>query len=240
MAPRILGNIDSAKGKPHPRWADSSFRDGDPNEKWHSRATKCAPLSAKRRHSPDSAGERANPGRGILPSLLTPIKTESAAEPNSQLYRFSPSPPASSMRYHQQVFSTDVRGSSSSASFENEHPSFSNGTSSSYHSNSSSTSAPYTNSGSTHSGSYSDRGSGEYPLSGSEDSRNYSEHYHSSPSSQSTPFCSCRSSTAANHAYIALSHQLESTIGSLRQYAHHPNNQCPLYRRIAELHGLLQ
>lgn len=73
-------------------WADSSFRDGDPNEKWHSRATKCAPL-AKRRHSPDAARNGTNPGRGVLPSLLTPIKIETATKPKSQLYRFSPSPP---------------------------------------------------------------------------------------------------------------------------------------------------
>ncbi|KAJ7704209.1 hypothetical protein B0H16DRAFT_1747716 [Mycena metata] len=79
--------VRELRGKPHPRWADSNFRDGDPNEKWHSRATKCAPLP-KRRHSPDlSPGDAPRP-----PQLLPPIKTEVAAEASPHLYRFSASP----------------------------------------------------------------------------------------------------------------------------------------------------
>ncbi|KAJ7069356.1 hypothetical protein C8F01DRAFT_1112400 [Mycena amicta] len=81
--------VRELRGKPHPRWADSAFRDGDPNEKWHSRATKCGPAqqavnNGKRRLSSPTSG------RTILP----PIKTET--DLNSSLYRFSASPPPAS------------------------------------------------------------------------------------------------------------------------------------------------
>jgi hypothetical protein len=38
-----------------------------------------------------------------------------------------------------------------------------------------------------------------------------------------------------------LSHQLQSTLNSLRQYAQHPeNSQCQLFRRITELYSLMR
>ncbi|KAJ7489056.1 kinase-like domain-containing protein [Mycena latifolia] len=33
----LEGLVRELRGKPHPRWADSTFNDGDPNQKWHSR-----------------------------------------------------------------------------------------------------------------------------------------------------------------------------------------------------------
>ncbi|KAJ7133545.1 hypothetical protein C8R44DRAFT_977663 [Mycena epipterygia] len=84
--------VRELRGKPHPRWADSNFRDGDPNEKWHSRATKCAPLP-KRRASPDH-GHGPHP-----PALLPPIKTEGPPDPAPHLYRFSASPGPGGHRY---------------------------------------------------------------------------------------------------------------------------------------------
>ncbi|KAJ3506747.1 hypothetical protein NMY22_g17150 [Coprinellus aureogranulatus] len=62
--------VRELRGKPHPRWADTNFRDGDPNEKWHSRATKCVPLS-KRGIGSDDHPPRSGRGNG-----LSPIKTE--------------------------------------------------------------------------------------------------------------------------------------------------------------------
>ena len=111
-------------GKPHPRWADSNFRDGDPNEKWHSRATKCLPAQKRGsqpqspqqpqqngQHTTDGGGNVSTNGTGGDPrngvstrgmqSLLSPIKSEPMTDTNNNahLYRFSPSP-APSMRYH--------------------------------------------------------------------------------------------------------------------------------------------
>ncbi|KAJ7160175.1 hypothetical protein C8R46DRAFT_905568 [Mycena filopes] len=101
--------VRELRGKPHPRWADSNFRDGDPNEKWHSRATKCAPLTnTKRRHSPDlSPGEGPRP-----PQLLPPIKTEVAPDSSPHLYRFSASPGPPRSGYPTASFAEAHRGSS--------------------------------------------------------------------------------------------------------------------------------
>lgn len=230
-------------GKPHPRWAESSFRDGDPNEKWHSRATKCVPLTKRRAHSPELVDDHstANGRNGVISSLLTPIKTEAPPDPSPQLYRFSPSP-APSMRYH--TFQADVRASSAS-SFDNEQrPPYSAPSSSgSYHTTSSAASGSY-NHHSSHPTSgtspYSDGGSTNYPLSGSDDGRAYAEHYTPS-TSPAHSFCHCRANPAMGNAYISLSQQLQSTLNSLRQYNQHPSNsQCLLYRRISELHNLMQ
>ena len=55
------------------------------------------------------------------------------------------------------------------------------------------------------------------------------------------PYCSCRASPGASHAYMSLSHQLQSTLSALRQYSSHPaNTPCLLYRRISELHNPMQ
>ncbi|KAF9000934.1 hypothetical protein BDZ89DRAFT_1147104 [Hymenopellis radicata] len=76
---------------------------------------------------------RANPGCGILLSLLTLIKTESTAKPNIQLHVFLLLP-ARVIHCPQQAFIANARSPSSSTSLENEHSSFSNATSNSYHS----------------------------------------------------------------------------------------------------------
>ncbi|KAG6889498.1 hypothetical protein C0995_000664 [Termitomyces sp. Mi166 len=219
--------VRELRGKPHPRWADSSFRDGDPNEKWHSRATKCAPVHKRRGSSP----ERTN-GRAVLPSL-SPIKTEPVNDTSSQLYRFSasPAPPA---RYHS--FQNDVR-SPPSSSYENEHPPYppnnsnyhpSSGSPSAYHAPLHSNSVP---------SSYSDGGS--YTLSGSDDGNSYHSG-HGDQYSSSHPLCSCRTSPGSSLAYISLAQQLQASLSSLRQYSPHPpNTSCIIYRRIVELNNIM-
>lgn len=219
--------VRELRGKPHPRWADSNFRDGDPNEKWHSRATKCMPLSKRQGPSQERPSGRA------LPSSLSPIKTEPVAEPSPHLYRFSPSP-APSMRYHS--FQTDVRSPSTSSYDNDQQPPYG---SSNYYPPSSSPSASYH--GPQHPGSvpssYSDAGS--YTLSGSDDGNAYRGEYpaHGSASSH---MCPCRTSPGTGVAYISLAQQLQTSLNSLRQYSHHPpNTQCLLYRRIVELNNIM-
>ncbi|KAK0445714.1 hypothetical protein EV421DRAFT_2034236 [Armillaria borealis] len=182
--------VRELRGKPHPRWADSSFRDGDPNEKWHSRATKCAPLSAAKRTRAPSPSVKAE----------APPDTTGGG---GTLYRFSPSPPApapASMRYHQNEYAGG-----------------------SYHS--SPGSGSYNGNGYEGGGGEYGRGGGGYAAA------DEAEH----------PYCSCRASPGASHAYMSLSHQLQSTLTALRQYSSHPaNTPCLLYRRITELHNLMQ
>ncbi|KAF8157922.1 hypothetical protein B0H34DRAFT_435091 [Crassisporium funariophilum] len=234
--------VRELRGKPHPRWAESSFRDGDPNEKWHSRATKCVPLP-KRNGQPAQPNQQLSDellrnGRAV-PSLLSPIKTEPLAEANNpHLYRFSPSP-APSMRYH--TFQADVR-SDSSSSFDNDsRPSYNpaNG-SAPYHPPSNN--AHYSANGNSNPApsSYSDGGGGgNYPLSNSDDGNNsYGDHFSASPQSHFS--CPCRANPALGLAYMQLSQTLQSSLSTLRQYSHHPpNSQCSLFRRIVELNNAL-
>ncbi|RDB14688.1 hypothetical protein Hypma_016431 [Hypsizygus marmoreus] len=230
--------VRELRGKPHPRWAESNFRDGDPNEKWHSRASKCPPLTSlkqRRGQSPERPGDRYS--NRSVPSLLSPIKTEPTTEPSPHLYRFSPSP-APSVRYH--TFQTEVR-SPSTSSFDNDIPQAYGGSSAvPFHSPSSPT-VPYhgggTNAGSVPS-SYSDGGS--YTLSGSDDGNGYPADQYPVNGSPSQNFCPCRTSPGTGVAYISLAQQLQASLNSLRQYSHHPpNTTCLLYRRIVELNNLM-
>ncbi|KAF5377968.1 hypothetical protein D9615_006715 [Tricholomella constricta] len=213
------------EGKPHPRWADSNFRDGDPNEKWHSRATKCPPLTKRRLPSQE------RPAGRTLPSALSPIKTEPVSDTSPSLYRFSPSPgPAPPMRYH--TFQTDVRSSSTSSY---DHEQYQN-----YHPSSCSPTAPYhaPQHASSVTSSYSD--SGSYTLSSSDDGSTYHNDSYPSHNSTSHSMCPCRTSPGTGVAYISLAQQLQTSLNSLRQYSHHPpNTSCLLYRRIVDLNHIM-
>lgn len=206
--------VRELRGKPHPRWAESTFGNGDPNEKWHSRAAKCQPLAKRRGHSP------ARLGLGDIRSqsaLMSPVKSEPSGE-NGGLYRFTPSP--TSARYN----GYDQQGQQQQPGFDG---SYSN-------TPSTSPSVNYTNgngSGPIPS-SYSDGG---YNLSGSDDGNVYgSDQYNQN-------ICSCRTNPATGLAYIGLAQQLQSSLSSLRQYSHHPSNTtCSLYRRIVDLDNAMQ
>ncbi|KAJ6622617.1 hypothetical protein B0H10DRAFT_2013499 [Mycena sp. CBHHK59/15] len=208
--------VRELRGKPHPRWADSNFRDGDPNEKWHSRATKCAPT-----HSTSASTSPVSPtAKRRAPSphhALPPIKTEGPPDPAPHLYRFSPSPPAP--RYPVSVPPRTVSAFDSPDSYGGGYPA--------------SPPAPYTPASS----SYSDGSAHHYA------SDDYRSGYSPSPPhhSQAHGFCPCRASPALGHAYIGLSQSLQSALGAARQYAHHPpGTACVLFRRIADLASLMQ
>ncbi|KAF9527516.1 hypothetical protein CPB83DRAFT_907526 [Crepidotus variabilis] len=245
--------VRELRGKPHPRWAESGFRDGDPNEKWHSRATKCIPLQ-KRTSLPQSPtngqptdvdprnGQATTPGGRGMQNLL--IKTEPATDANSHLYRFSPSP-APSMRYHS-FQQGDLRGSEahSQSSFDADPRSaYATGANGSGYHSTNPTNGHYS-SGTTSNGAvaaapsnYSDGGSnGAYPLNGSDDGNHstYGE-YH-----RHTSTCPCRSNPALGMTYMTLSQALQTSLNTLRQYSHHPSNaQCSLLRRINDLNTAL-
>lgn len=180
-------------------------------------------------------------GGRVLSSLLSPIKTEPAGEGPPQLYRFTPSPPPA-MRYSN--FSADVRGATSS-SYDQDHRSAYTNTHQSHNSNiqyhtspSSSPSGNYVAHHQQTSNGYSD-GANHYPVSGSDDGH-YNEHY--SPEGSSSPtFCPCRTNPATAVAYLSLSEHLQTSLTSLRQFAHHPpHTQCSVYRRMLELYSLIR
>lgn len=222
--------VRELRGKPHPRWADTNFRDGDPNEKWHSRATKCVPLSKR---GVDEHGSRSARG-----SMLSPIKTEPSTEgQNPNLYRFSPSP-APSVRYH----NFDVRRTSSNGSFES--PEQQRQQQQQYNSPTA-ISMQYPTSPTTHyngnsNTTYPENGNGGYAMgNNSDDGSNYSDQYSSSGSTPQS-FCPCRNHPTTGVAYMGLSQQLQNSLTSLRQFNHPPNTSCLVYRRILELNDLLQ
>ncbi|EJF63274.1 hypothetical protein BD309DRAFT_859987 [Dichomitus squalens] len=75
--------VRELRGKPHPKWAEPTFCDGDPNEKWHSRSSR----RLQYQKGPRDRHEEAN---GRMPPA---IKTEHGSDPSQQhLYRFTPSP----------------------------------------------------------------------------------------------------------------------------------------------------
>jgi len=103
----------------------------------------------------------------------------------------------------------------------------------SYHPPASGASIPY-NSGHRNSGD-SSFSEGEYR----DDDRTYDGHY-TPDRSPIQAFCPCRTNPATSHAYIALSNQLQSTLGSLRPYYQHSSSSpCAAYRRVVELNTLL-
>ncbi|PFH51210.1 hypothetical protein AMATHDRAFT_143112 [Amanita thiersii Skay4041] len=223
--------VRELRGKPHPKWAENNFRDGDPTEKWHSRAAKCAPLTKRgAQHSDDNSH-----GSRVAPTLLSPIKTEPVSDSPGQLYRFSPSP-GPAMHYH--TFQPEGRGTTTSSSYENgqRHSFGVNSTGSGqYHGQ---VHGVHYN-GSDHnssSGASSHHDAGEYSIdrNGNHDGRSYDNQYNHG-------YCPCRSSPTTGVAYISLLQQIKSSLSSIRQYTHHPSNtQCLLYRRIMELNSLMQ
>ena len=75
-------------GKPHPRWADPNYYDGDSSDKWHTRSQKRGNFIAS---------SLAKQRRQQSPSQVSPlVKTEPTADIQQNCYyRLSPSPPPS-------------------------------------------------------------------------------------------------------------------------------------------------
>ncbi|KAJ8518442.1 hypothetical protein ONZ45_g4490 [Pleurotus djamor] len=254
--------VRELRGKPHPRWADSNFGNGDPSEKWHSRASKShAQGNSKQPPPPPGGGNQNNHGvqsmrngaggvGGVMSSLLTPIKTEANAESmHAQLYRFTPSPGPSGVRYS--AFHGEPR-SPSTSSFEGDqrHPLHHHASSNSppmpFHP---STSAPpmsyvgHPNSGGE--SPYSDTRNGHATINGSQNYQMVDNRTYTQPqtgyTSSNDPMCPCRTNPATTNTYILLSQQVQSTLSAVRQYNNHPpDSRCLLYRRILELHNQLQ
>lgn len=220
--------MQNTAGKPHPRWADSNFRDGDPNEKWHSRATKCVPLSKRGVGDDHPARNRGN--------MLSPIKTEPSTDSQDpSLYRFSASP-APPVRYH----TFDIRRTSSNGSFDAPDQQRQQ-----QYNSPTSLNMPYPTSPTAHfngtsGSSYPDNRNGSYAIgSNSDDGSNYSDQYSSNGSTPQN-FCPCRNHPTTGVAFMNLQQQLQNSLTSLRQFPHPPNTSCLVYRRVAELNDLLQ
>ncbi|TCD68324.1 hypothetical protein EIP91_010962 [Steccherinum ochraceum] len=210
--------VRELRGKPHPRWAEPNFCDGDASEKWHSRSSKRAQFHRQKREYPeDGVHGMENP---LMSSI---VKVEPSAEATQRrLYRLSPSPP--SMNYnghHQHPQQHHVQGDCSPVD----------------DTSMSSTGYPSPSSNSYH---------GRQPGPSSITMPNNDLYYHQpyirpADSPQVPPSCTCVTNPAAGHPLIGLTHQLQNALHLLRQLPEHSNRhqQCIILRRITELNDLL-
>lgn len=205
-------------GKPHPRWAEPNFCDGDATEKWHSRSTKRSQFHRQKREYGEENGQHLEGSMMNGPV----VKVEPSAEGSQRrLYRLSPSPPAMSYsNQHQHPQQHHVQGDCSPADDGSLCSTYPSPTSTSYHG----------------------RQAGPSSISMPNNDLYYHQPYIRSDSAQVQPSCTCLTNPAAGHPLIGLTHQLQNTMQLLRQLPEHSNrhHQCVILRRITELNELLQ
>ncbi|KAH9949782.1 hypothetical protein B0H21DRAFT_777052 [Amylocystis lapponica] len=217
--------VRELRGKPHPRWAEPNFCDGDATEKWHSRSSKRLQSQFQRQRR-DGFPDVVHPSDGVVPHISS-VKPEPSVEISQHsLYRFSPQPSNGS------AYSPAAQYPPTYTRNQN-HPTH-NGSSSPeeesamvYSSASSSSSMGYQDhrvadaSGHIH--------GDQYP-------------YLRPVTVDSVPHhsCSCISNPAAANPLIALTNQLRHTMHSIRQLPeHHSHHQCLIVKRVLELDDIL-
>ncbi|KAI0250998.1 hypothetical protein BJV78DRAFT_1127239 [Lactifluus subvellereus] len=209
--------VRELRGKPHPRWAEANFCDGDPNEKWHSRASKRPPgmrLDLRRQRSSFDVGQPS------ASASHTPIKSEPGDLSQSFPYRFSPSPDSAQASPYQMFPPQTPSGSY----HEHVMPYGSSGNSSGEGSAGSSSYSPYLPPPGTY---HSDAGADpRYRSQQESDSRDI--------------YCPCHANPNASAVLVGLSQQLQGAIGIMRGLQEHTGHSpCALTRRIQELSELL-
>ncbi len=208
-------------GKPHPKWAEPNFCDGDANEKWHSRSSRRLQYQKVGRDRHDD-GQHLQGANGRVPPA---IKTEQASDPNQQnLYRFTPSPT------HPAV---DGSSAHTYGLYRGQHAQavYSPADDSSCYSSPSSASV-MTYSEARHGVSNGDHYYHEQPH----------QHQHQQYVQAPAPPCACLTNPAAGTALIGLTTQLQNTAVLLRQLPEHNTSRqaCAIVRRVTELNEIMQ
>ncbi|KAI0647882.1 hypothetical protein C8Q79DRAFT_906867 [Trametes meyenii] len=207
--------VRELRGKPHPKWAEPNFCDGDVTEKWHSRSSRRLQYQKPSRDRDDGGGAGQLQGsNGRMPPA---IKTETDP-PQHQLYRFTPSPPSSAVDNASAQSYTLYR--THEAQHQHGHAVYSPTDDSSCYSSPSSASVM----------TYSEARHGAAMANGDP---YYQEQYvHHS--------CSCVTNPAAGNPLIGLTTQLQSTLALLRQLPEHSSrHSCVILRRVAELNDIM-
>ncbi|KAI0086942.1 hypothetical protein BDY19DRAFT_995376 [Irpex rosettiformis] len=213
--------VRELRGKPHPRWAEPNFCDGDASEKWHSRSTRRSQLQFRQRAS------TLDSQQSTQPSSPTVVKTEQGPERSqqTQLYRMSPSP-------------------GPQIPFDNLPQSYSHRDTHHGHENCSPTNdmhySPSSSSTTSSLGFPPRQTSGVLALPSND--LYYHQPYIRSENGTADPSCSCLTNPAAGHPLISLTHQLQNTIELLRQLPEHAtrHNNCIILKRITQLNNLMQ
>ncbi|KAF9240259.1 hypothetical protein BU15DRAFT_87727 [Melanogaster broomeanus] len=216
----------------------ANFRDGDPSERWHSRAAKNSLQLRRRPRSPETLSRPNHDSRGLVSVSGAPIKVEPITEISQpHLYRFTPSPPASYPGFHSDNSASPPYERQNGHHYNNGNITSNGRSTMTYPSPTSNNGLSYTHHQSD-SPSYHENGN-VYQINTCDPDKVYGTHFPSdSPPSQT--FCACRTSPAAEHALVSLGQHLQNTLASLRQYTQHPeNSHCQLFRRITDLNTLM-
>ncbi|CDO69874.1 hypothetical protein BN946_scf184884.g33 [Trametes cinnabarina] len=204
--------VRELRGKPHPKWAEPNFCEGDLTEKWHSRSSRRLQYQklTRDRHE-DGTGQMQGSNTRMPPA----IKTES--DPSQQhLYRFTPSPPTSA------VDNTSYNLYRAQEAQQHGHAVYSPTDDSSCYSSPSSASVM----------TYSEARHGPSTMS-------HGEQYYQEQ--QYVQHCSCVTNPSAGNALIGLTNQLQNTLALLRQLPEHTaRHSCVILRRVTELNDIMQ
>ncbi|KAI0335725.1 hypothetical protein GY45DRAFT_1239785 [Cubamyces sp. BRFM 1775] len=207
--------VRELRGKPHPKWAEPNFCDGDMTEKWHSRSSRRLQYQKLPRDRHDDGGGQMQGGHPRMPPA---IKTE--ADPSQhQLYRFTPSPPSSAVDNASTQSYNLYRAQDGQ---QHGHAVYSPTDDSSCYSSPSSASVM----------TYNDSRHGPNAVA------NGDQYYHEQQYVQ--PSCTCVTNPAAGNALIGLTNQLQNTLALLRQLPEHaPRHSCVILRRVTELNDIM-
>ncbi|KAI8978723.1 hypothetical protein BD414DRAFT_551492 [Trametes punicea] len=207
--------VRELRGKPHPKWADPNYCDGDLTEKWHSRSSRRLQHQklVRDRHD-DGAGQM----QGSNPRMPPAIKTESDPSQH-QLYRFTPSPPSSAVDNPSAQSYNLYRTQEA----QHGHAVYSPTDDSSCYSSPSSASVM----------TYSEAPHGTSPM-GNGNGNYYQEQQYVHHS------CSCITNPGAGNALVGLTNQLQNTLALLRQLPeHNSRHTCVILRRVTELNDIM-
>ena len=206
-------------GKPHPKWAEPNFCDGDATEKWHSRSSRRLQFPKGTR-----ADGRPDDGSAGRPSS---IKTEHGDPQQQQqqqaaLYRFTPSPEGGAQQqyalYGRHGAGAGVYSPTDDASCYASSPSLAYGE---------------------------PRGGGEHYYDHTPHHHaSHHGHHHGHAQGNGYAACPCLTNPAAGNALIGLTQQLQSTLAVLRQLPEHAAARqqaaCAITRRVVELNDIMQ
>ncbi|OCH91597.1 hypothetical protein OBBRIDRAFT_515452 [Obba rivulosa] len=217
--------VRELRGKPHPRWAEPNFCDGDAAEKWHSRASRRTQSQYQklRRDGPEDGGH------GLSSHVSPVVKTEQSADvPQHQLYRFTPSPTTGSDPHAAtgQMYRTQSQHSG--------HHAHCNATEELCYSSSSSSASTM---------GYVEHRTMDAAVTVPNGDQYYHHHYVRTLPSEAPSLpsqCPCLTNPAAGNPLIGLVNQLQNTVHLLRQLPeHNTRHQCSILKRIVELDNML-
>lgn len=233
-------------GKPHPRWADSNFCDGDATEKWHSRSSKRLQVQSSRQRRDDIDTSIGRQGEHITSQMASTVKAEQLADTQShnhtQLYRLSPD---DSQLIHETTNTTTTSSSPASHAYRNQRSMQQH-----YGGHYSPIEDPglaYSPTTSIDSANYGEQRHTNGTANGDYYQTAYERHLHShldpgSTSSSSYASCTCLSNqTIAHPILLSLSNQLQNSLDLLKRLPeHNGRHHCAIVKRVVELDSIIQ